>query len=74
MGSVGKNWSENRHITAAEHLTCLSGPFRDARCLLEEVRHCGLADFQIIGSVRLRRHKNLKLKPVINGGHVNMRF
>lgn len=56
-----RNWSESRRIAAAEHLTCLSGPFGDASCLLEEVGDCGLPDFQVVGSVRLRgAHENMK--------------
>lgn len=55
-GSAGEKWSS--YISAAEHLTCLSGTFRDARCLLEKVGHRGLADLQVVGSVGLRRQKN----------------
>lgn len=35
-------------------LTCLPGTFGDSRRLLEEVGDCGLSDFQVVGSVRLR--------------------
>lgn len=58
MGLVGVNGSDSSFIAAAARLTCLPGPFCDARCLFEEVRHCRLADFQVIGSVKLRRQES----------------
>lgn len=53
--SEGKTCSGDQDASTAARLTCFSGPFCDARGLFEEVRHCGLADLQVIGPVGLRR-------------------
>ncbi len=73
LAQWGKIGSESRCISGAAHLTCLCGAFSDACRLLEEVRDCGLADLQVVGSVRLRRQKSYNLN-VAKGGHVNMRY
>lgn len=52
---------ESRRIVAAEPLTCLTGTFGEASRLLEKIGDCGLSDFQVVGSVRLRGgHENMK--------------
>lgn len=43
---------------AAAQLTGLGGPFGEARRLLEEVGHGGLADLQVVCPVGLRRQKD----------------
>lgn len=53
-GVVGKNVERGPPPAL---LTCFSGPFGDARCLFEEVRHRGLPDLQVVGPVGLRRHE-----------------
>lgn len=57
MRSAGENFSKSRYMTEARPLTRLSSSFCNSCRLFEEVRHRGLADRQVIRSVRLRGKK-----------------